>query len=226
MWPSDAEALRAVQQELAAAAPEPWTIPAGVRIGGCWVCFPRGLTGPGGASDPSWAAAVVMQEGRVIDEAISEGLTGAPYEPGLLALRLGPVLEKVLRELAVPPDVMMVDATGRDHPRRAGFALHLGAALELPTIGVTHRPLLAEGDWPGDWRGDTSALRIGDEVVAAWVRTQPEVRPLVVHPGWRLDLQQAVELVLATTPLRRTPEPLRHARHLARHARAAAWSVG
>ena len=76
MWPSDAEALRAVQQELAAAAPEPWTIPAGVRIGGCWVCFPRGLTGPGGASDPSWAVAVVMREGRVIDEAIQRECIG------------------------------------------------------------------------------------------------------------------------------------------------------
>ena len=226
MWPSDAEALRAAQQELTGAEPEPWTIPAGARVGGCWVCFPRGLTGPGGASDPAWAAAVVMQEGRVVDEVISTGLTGAPYEPGLLALRLGPVLEKALRELAVPPDVLMVDATGRDHPRRAGFALHLGAVLDLPTVGVTHRPLLADGDWPGDRRGDTSALRIGDEVVAAWVRTQPRVRPLVVHPGWRLDLQQAVELVLATTPLRRTPEPLRHARHLARRARAAASSAG
>ncbi|HET9860172.1 MAG TPA: endonuclease V [Nocardioidaceae bacterium] len=222
MWPSDAEALRAVQQELAAADREPWPIPAGVSIGGCWVCLPRGLTGPGGASDPAWAAAVVMQEGRVVDDVISTGVTGASYEPGLLALRLGPILEKVLRELRGPPDVLMVDATGRDHPRSAGFAVHLGAALGLATVGVTHRPLVAEGDWPGDRRGDTSALWIGDDVVAAWVRTQPEVRPLVVHPGWRLDLQQAVELVLTTTPLRRTPEPLRQARHLARRARAAA----
>ena len=222
MWPSDAEALRAVQQELAGADREPWTIPAGGSVGGCWVCLPRGLTGPGGASDPAWAAAVVMQEGRVVDDVISTGVTGASYEPGLLALRLGPILEKVLRELRGPPDVLMVDATGRDHPRSAGFAVHLGAALGLPTVGVTHRPLVAEGDWPGDRRGDTSALWIGDDVVAAWVRTQPEVRPLVVHPGWRLDLQQAVELVLTTTPLRRTPEPLRQARHLARRARAAA----
>jgi deoxyribonuclease V len=162
-----------------------------------------------------------MQDGRVVDKAVRPGVTGAPYRPGLLALRLGPVLERVVHELSAAPDVLLVDATGRDHPRGAGFALHLGAELDLPTVGITHRPLLAEGEWPGDRRGETSALRVGDEVVARWVRTQPGVRPLVVHAGWRLDLHQAVELVIATTARRRTPEPLRLARQLARRARAA-----
>ena len=222
MWPTDAEALRLAQQELALAVPEPWTAaPGALRVGGCWVCFPRGLSGPGSADDPAWAAAVVMQDGRVIDKAVRPGVTGAPYRPGLLALRLGPVLERVVHELSAAPDVLLVDATGRDHPRGAGFALHLGAELDLPTVGITHRPLLAEGEWPGDRRGETSALRVGDEVVARWVRTQPGVRPLVVHAGWRLDLHQSVELVIATTARRRTPEPLRLARQLARRARAA-----
>jgi hypothetical protein len=29
----------------------------------------------------------------------------------------------------------------------------------------------------------TSPLRIGDSVVGCWLRTQPQVRPLAVHPG-------------------------------------------
>jgi deoxyribonuclease V len=40
-----------------------------------------------------------------------------------------------------------------------------------------------------------------------------------VHPGWRVDLATAVEIVLGTTGQRRTPEPLRRARQLARNAR-------
>ena len=221
-WPSDAESLYVVQRELALATPEPWTAERPVpRLGGCWVCFPRGLTGPGSAADPAWAAAVVMQEDRILDSIVTTGVPGAPYRPGLLALRLGSLLERVVRDLASPPDVLMVDATGRDHPRGAGLALHLGAVLDLPTVGVTHRPLLAEGWWPGDRRGETSELHIGDQVVASWLRTQPGLRPLVVHAGWRLDLHQAVGLVMATTAQRRTPEPLRQARQLARRARAA-----
>ena len=56
----------------------------------------------------------------------------------------------------------LVDTTGRDHPRRAGLATSLGAVLDLPTVGVTHRPLLAAGDWPDDRRGATAPLRVGD----------------------------------------------------------------
>jgi len=59
----------------------------------------------------------------------------------LLALREGPLLEAAVRALDERPDA----ATGRDHPRRAGLAVQLGTLLELPTIGVSHRPLLATG---------------------------------------------------------------------------------
>jgi deoxyribonuclease V len=221
MWPTDAEALVAVQQRLAVTAPEPW-VPAGPeqRVGGCWVCFPRGLTGRGSAQDPAWAAAVVMARGLLTGQRVSTGLAGAPYTPGLLALRLGPLMERVVRPLSPPPDVLLVDGTARDHPRRAGLALHLGAELDLPTVGITHRPLVATGDWPEDRRGATSRLRVDGDVVGCWVRTQPGVRPLAVHPGWRVDLDTAVELVLSLSARRRTPEPLREARRLAREARA------
>jgi deoxyribonuclease V len=107
----------------------------------------------------------------------------------------------------------------RDHPRRAGLALHLGAELGIATIGVTHRPLVASGEWPSDRRAATSPLRIGDSTVGCWLRTQPGVRPLAIHPGWRIDLITAVEVITMLTTRRRTPEPLRRARQLARRAR-------
>ncbi|MDX6300811.1 MAG: deoxyribonuclease [Nocardioidaceae bacterium] len=117
--------------------------------------------------------------------------------------------------------MLMLDGTGRDHPRRAGLALHLGDELGVPSVGVTHRPLLASGPWPADHRGATSPLRIGAEVVGCWMRTRPGIRPLAVHPGWRIDLRTAVDLVLLATGTDRTPEPLRQARHAARAARSA-----
>lgn len=220
MWPADEVSLTGFQRELAVAAPEPWR-PSSERplVGGVWVCFPRGLTGPGASGDPGWAAAVVMAEGRVVGEHVVRGVATAPYSPGLLALRMGPLLEEAVRGLVRSPDVLLLDASGRDHPRRAGLALHLGAVLDLPTVGVTHRPLVGVGEWPRDSRGATSQLRTGGEVVAVWVRTRAGTRPLVVHPGWRVGLATAVGLVESTTRVRRTPEPLRQARHLARTAR-------
>jgi deoxyribonuclease V len=221
MWPSDADSLIAYQRQLATAAPEPYTVdPSTASIGGCWVCFPRGLVGPGTDHDQAWSAAVIMFGGRVTEQRVIIGIAGAPYVPGLMALRLGLLMEEALRAVSGLPDVLLLDATGHDHPRGAGLALHLGAELDIPTIGVTHRPLVASGEWPSDHRGATSPLRIGGSVVGCWLRTRPGVRPLVVHPGWRIDLDTAVDVVTMLTRRRRTPEPLRRARQLARRTRS------
>jgi deoxyribonuclease V len=109
------------------------------------VCFSRGLTGPGDAGDPAWTAAVLMDGDAVLAQRVTTGVAGAPYVPGQLALRIGRLLEVSTRALAPAPELLLVDATGRDHPHRAGLALHLGAELELPTVGVTHRPLSPRG---------------------------------------------------------------------------------
>jgi deoxyribonuclease V len=58
------------------------------------------------------------------------------------------------------------------------------------------------------------------EVVGNWVVTRRGRRPLAVSPGWRTDLETAVEAVLATTGRARTPEPIRRSRQLARTRRA------
>src|SRR5687768_15344591 len=130
VWPSDAGALTALQSQLSRRSAEPWTRPAGpLHVAACWVCFPRGLTGPGEAGDQARAAAVVLRELELVDQNLRPGKAAAPYVPGLLAARIGGVLEKAVRGLAVAPDVLLVDATGSDHPRRAGLAIHLGAVL-------------------------------------------------------------------------------------------------
>ncbi len=226
MWPTDRDELIAAQRELAGAEPAPWRLPDHpLAVGGCWVCFPRGLTGPGQAGDPAWTAAVTLRRGRPERRNVETGMAEGPYEPGLMALRVGQLLETAVRHLPEPPDVLLLDATGRDHPRRAGLAVHLGAVLDLPTVGVTHRPLEASGDWPPDHAGATSPLRIDSEIVACWLRSRAGTRPLAVHPGWRTDLDVALSIVRAALAGHRTPEPLRRARRLARRARAGSESA-
>jgi deoxyribonuclease V len=222
-WPATAAELVAVQEALAAAHPAPWRPESGARaVGGVFVCFARGGAGPGAAGDLGWAGAAVLVEHEAARTAVVSGAAPAPYLPGLLALREGALLEAAVRRLAARPDVLLVNATGRDHPRRAGLALHLGAVLDLPTVGVTARPLLAAGTLPADAPGATSPLRIDGETVACWLRLCRGVAPLVVHPGWRTDLAVAVAVVAAAAAKARTPEPLRQARRAAREARAAA----
>jgi deoxyribonuclease V len=164
---------------------------------------------------------------RLGGTALATGAAGAPYEAGLLALREGALLEAAVRGLRSRPEVLMVNATGRDHPRRAGLAVHLGALLELPTVGVTHRPLLAGGRWPEPVPGARSPLLLEGQRVGYWVCTRPGTRPLAVHAAWRTDPETALAVVLrATTGGARTPQPIRQARRIAREARTAAASAG
>lgn len=224
-WPVDPDALDAEQLRMAAVRQAPWTMPAGgIAVAGCFLAFARGEQGPGRPGDRGWVAAAVVDcaTGRTLASSCLPCVAGASYEAGRLALREGPSLEEAVAGLDVAPDIVMVDATGRDHPRRAGLALHLGAMLGLPSIGVTHRPLIAAGQQPGVRRGATSPLLIDGEVVGAWVRTQVGIRPLAVHAGWQTDVATAVDITLACTGQARTPEPLRRARTVARAARALA----
>jgi deoxyribonuclease V len=206
MWPATASELVRVQRELADARPTPWR-PDERRtlVAGCFVCFDEG--------DRAWAAAALVHgDRRPAGTALVRGRVSAAYEPGLLALREGALLEAAIRALPAVPEVVIVNATGRDHPRGAGLALHLGAVLDVPSAGVTDRPLLG--------------LELDGAEIARLVRTRAGARPVVVHAGWRTDLDTAVAVVLGATRRARTPEPLRRARREAREARAldhASW---
>jgi len=220
-WPSSAEALERLQVRLAELADSAaaWRPSPPARVGAVFVAFSTARARPSVGPERAWAAAVVRRSGGS-DIAVASGLVGAFYDPGHLALREGSLLERAVRSLLEPPDVLIVNASGRDHPRRAGLALHLGAALDVPTVGVTDRPLVAEGGQPGRVPGERSPLVLEGEVVGYRVRTRRNVRPVCVHAAWRTDPEVACEVVALVTGRARTPEPLREARMLARSMRA------
>jgi deoxyribonuclease V len=218
-WPTSANDLEALQVELAEAAPPLWSAPTSPTIAGAWFASPTGSAGdsPG---EPAWASAVSLRDGVIMETSLVRGVTAAGYRAGYLALRQGRLLEQSVAALPHTPNVVLVDATARDHPRRAGLALHLGAVLGLATIGVTDRPLLATGPEPRAERWAASELTLDGDVVAIRLRTRQGVRPIVVHPAWRTDRATALDVVRRVTERVRTPEPLRAARREARLARA------
>jgi deoxyribonuclease V len=220
-WPASAEKLMEEQVALGREAPAPWR-PAGEprSVAGCFVCFARGASGPGARGDAGWAGAALISGGSVVATGFATGSAPSAYAGGLLALREGPLLEAAVRALAETPEVLLVNATGRDHPRRAGLAFHLGSLLGIPTIGVTHRPLLAEGTWPPDEAGEAAPLALEGELVGYWLRTRAGTRPLCVHAAWRTDPDTALAVIRAAGGRKRTPEPIREARRIARSARA------
>jgi deoxyribonuclease V len=226
-WPARPELLISLQQELAVAADrvERWLPSGQPRVGACFVAAGRPAGGWVG-TESAWAAAVLVSGSRLVARAVRRGAFPAPYAAGLLALREGALLEDVVRDLGVLPDVLVVNATGRDHPRRAGLALHLGAALGVPSVGVTDRPLLAGGPEPGPEAGARAPLLLDGVLVGFRLRARAETRPLVVHAGWRVDPEDAVAVVWPLVGGARTPEPMRLARRLARTARAEEIAAG
>ncbi|OFW77819.1 MAG: hypothetical protein A2Z48_11740 [Actinobacteria bacterium RBG_19FT_COMBO_70_19] len=207
-WPGTRQGLEDLQRRLAAEEPEPWLPPADGRmtIGAVFAAFStRADRAP---VERVWVAAVAGGRRSVITDEV-----GVPYEPGYLALRAGAALERAIRGLDEIPDVLLVDATGRDHPRGAGLALHLGAVIGVPTVGVTDRPLVAEPDTEG-------LLVLDGREVGRAVVTRAGARPVFAHAAWKTDVDVAEAVVLAAAGRARTPEPLRRARFLARARRA------
>ncbi len=224
-WPATPGALREEQRLLSERTPPAWRFDRGALIGGCFVCFAEDPEALAAGAEPAWAAAVTFEAGRRVAASLVAGATAVPYEPGLLALRAGPLLSAAVALLSPAPDVLLVNATGRDHPRRAGLALHLGAVLDLPTVGVTDRPLLATQAAPADAPEralDTGSMRLDGVEVGALVQVGPGRRGVWAHAAWRTDVATAKAVVGSVTGPARTPVPLREARRIARSARAAA----
>ena len=102
-WPSSPEELVETQSALAAAHVEAWARREAPAVGGCFVCFERGLAGPGRPGDRGWAGAAVLRAGRMLATSSVEGTAGGTYRPGLKNFRGfqgGPLVHRALADLA------------------------------------------------------------------------------------------------------------------------------
>jgi deoxyribonuclease V len=164
------------------------------------------------------AAIAVLQFPKL---AIHESLvirrpTTFPYVPGLLAFREVPVVMETLAVLKSKPELLLCDGNGYIHPRRCGFACHLGIVSGLPTIGVAKTPFIGEHEPLADARGAWQPIIDQGEVIGAALRTQAKVKPVYVSVGHRVSLASAIEVVLQCAPKFRLPETTRQADQLSK----------
>ena len=144
-----------------------------------------------------------------------------PYVPGLLAFREIPLLLEAFKKLRRRPNLILADAHGWAHPRRAGLACHLGIVLDTPTIGCAKSVLTGQYAMPAARRGSTSPLCDGKEKLGVALRTRTGVRPVFVSCGHRVSLQTAVRLTLDCSDGYRIPKPLREADRWVKQLRVA-----
>ncbi len=167
-----------------------------------------------------WAAAVVLHFPtlQVLDTAVVVRPAEFPYVPGLLSFREAPAMLEALCALRVRPDIVLCDGQGIAHPRRLGIASHIGIATDWPTIGCAKSLLCGSAEEPAHVFGATAPVWDGGELIAMAVRTRPNVKPVYVSIGHRVDLPFAVSVVLRCCRGYRLPEPLRLADSLSRRA--------
>lgn len=145
-----------------------------------------------------------------------------PYVPGLLSFREAPALLTAFAKLRSEPDAVMLDGQGMAHPRRFGFACHMGLWLERPTIGCAKSLLVGRYSEPGKRPGAVTTLTDKGEDIGVALRTKKGTKPLFVSVGHRIDIAGAVGLVLSTCRGYRLPEPTRQAHLLVNAVRSGA----
>jgi deoxyribonuclease V len=166
-----------------------------------------------------YAAVVVLRRAdmSVVEVQTVVGETSFPYIPGLLSFRESPILLEAFAKLKSRPDVVMLDGHGYAHPRRFGYACHVGLCLGVPTLGCAKSRLIGVAREPGKRPGCAVPLRDNGETIGKVVRTRLGVRPVFASVGNHIDLDSAVRVVLASCNGYRIPEPTRQA-HLAVNA--------
>lgn len=223
MWPTSDAELEELQRDLARrakrAAPWQWPKRAEPAIGGVFVSLPTTRTA-GAPRNIAWAGAVVMKGHTLLATATCTRRLTRPYHPGYLAVAVGPILEDVVHALPMRPEVVIVNATGRDHVRGAGLAIQLGSALGIATIGITDKTDLGVAVEPGEQRGDACPVRLDGDVVGYQVRTHERSNPIVAHAAWLTTAEMARDMAVRTTEQLRLPEPVHRARQLSRRMRS------
>jgi deoxyribonuclease V len=203
LTPTEAVAL---QRKLAAAVINTRPLPRWKLIAGADVSYNR-------FSSTIHAGVVVLRlpELTIVEKQGATGETTFPYVPGLLSFREAPIVLKAFARVKAEPDVVMLDGQGFAHPRRMGFASHVGLWLDRPCIGCAKSRLTGHFDPVGREAGCTSPLVDRGELIGEVVRTKTDVQPLYVSVGHKIDLASAVAVVLASCHRYRIPEPTRQA---------------
>ena len=83
-----------------------------------------------------------LEKNEKVKHCFAQDLIKFPYKPGFLGFRECKLLFKAIAKLPNSPDLIMCDGHGKIHPRRFGEAVHLGFALNIPTIGIAKNPYI------------------------------------------------------------------------------------
>jgi deoxyribonuclease V len=183
-------------------------------IGGADVSFNRNAT-------TIYAGIIVLKFPELVEVArcavISE--TTFPYVPGLLSFREVPALLKAWSGLKIKPEVMVLDGQGIAHPRRMGIASHFGLLTGVPSIGCAKSMLTGKYEAPERNAGSHAWVMAGAEKIGIALRSKSGSKPIFISPGYKITLEESVQLMKSCLTTYRIPAPTRLAHLMVNKAR-------
>ena len=151
-----------------------------------------------------------LKRGEAVEERTMICEPPYPYVPGLLFLREGPPMLKLIKEFK-DWQLLLVDAHGILHPRRMGLAVFLGFILDKPAIGLAKSLLVGEEE-----AGETfGRVFVEGDALGYWFKPKNS-RKFYASPGYMVEVDQIPELVSILGS--RYPEALRRADMLSKRA--------
>lgn len=158
--------------------------------------------------------------GRYLHSYVHKSIAGMKYKPGFFCFREGPPvlrsIRKVLSRFNIIPQVILIDGHGLAHPRQFGIACFVGLHTNIPTIGVAKQALLNSYDDVSPDRGAIGQCTLHKKVVGVALRTQKNTHPIYVSPGYKISLDQSIDVIKTLSKKSRLPEPINRADRLAR----------
>lgn len=211
-WPTTLEEAHAIQQQLRS------QVVAEDQFG---VINTIAGVDAGYEGDQAKAAVVVLAYPSLKPLAYTLAYAPAPfpYVPGFLSFREAPAVLKALEQIAIKPDMLVVDGQGIAHPRRMGIAAHLGVLTNMPAIGCAKSLLFGHHAPVPDERGASVPLIHRGEQIGAVLRSRVGVKPLYISIGHRVSLPTALDIVISCLTKYRLPETTRAADGLASHGK-------
>jgi len=158
--------------------------------------------------------------GTHLDTFVLKTQTGMEYVSGFFCFREGPPVLRTIRQILnkqnLIPQLIIIDGHGIAHPRKLGIASWIGVKTNIPTIGVAKRPLLKYEGTLGVERGSILPIFREGQEVGSVLRTQTDIKPVYVSPGYKISLAQSNKIILQFSPKYRISDPIRIADQIAR----------
>lgn len=174
------------------------------------------------------AVAWNVEEQRVEKKAFVQDIINFSYKPGFLGFRECKLMAKSISRLSFIPDLIMCDGHGIIHPRNFGEAVQLGYALNIPCIGVAKKPYIGYSKWKKMercksnitpiWTNKPKSKTNGhrNDLLGYAVCLNEGSKPVFISVGYKINIENALTICLATSHDHRQPEPLYLADYLSR----------